>query len=402
MFFGLYRLGGFPLLTLVFSGSITLAFAFVYLCSPGRPYHAGFALLLGALATAPTWGVRPQMVSLLLMSLFVFLLLRYTRRPAMKLLVPLPLLIALWVNLHSGYALGLVVIAAFLAAAAFERIRSRASLRPVLPLVVTLGLAFAAVLLNPNGARMFAYPFETLTSPTMQRYIQEWFSPDFHQIEWLPFALLLAATLGAALVARAPVPLALALLVFLFGLAALRSARNVPLFVVAAVPVLSAQLAALVPLRASTASTRRLMGLVNISLALVIAAAALVRIQGVLANQAASERANYPASAVEWIQANRPPPNIYNTYAWGGYLIWKLHPEYPVFIDGRADVHGDLFIEQFLDTYRAAPGWQAELDQRDVRIVLVEPDAPLAAALADSADWRAVLSDSRSVLYVRE
>src|SRR5581483_5524315 len=72
--YALYRVGGFALLTLFFSGIITAAFALVYWRSEGRPYLAGFALILGALATAPTWGVRPQMLSLLLMSIFLVLL----------------------------------------------------------------------------------------------------------------------------------------------------------------------------------------------------------------------------------------------------------------------------------------------------------------------------------------
>jgi hypothetical protein len=68
--FGIYRVGGFALLTILFSGIITLAFVLTYARSEGRPYLAGFALLLGALATAPTWGVRPQMLSLHWMSVF--------------------------------------------------------------------------------------------------------------------------------------------------------------------------------------------------------------------------------------------------------------------------------------------------------------------------------------------
>ena len=75
--YGLYRLGGLPLLIFTFGTVITIAFGLVYLRSPGKPYIAGFALLLGALATAPTWGVRPQMFSLLLGSLFLYLLDRF-------------------------------------------------------------------------------------------------------------------------------------------------------------------------------------------------------------------------------------------------------------------------------------------------------------------------------------
>src|SRR5581483_8169077 len=114
--YALYRVGELALLTLVFAGIITLALGLVYWRSVGRPYLAWFALLLGALATAPTWGVRPQMISLLLMSVFLVLLDFYGAKDDWRFLVPLPILTALWVNLHSGYALGLVVIGGYLIA----------------------------------------------------------------------------------------------------------------------------------------------------------------------------------------------------------------------------------------------------------------------------------------------
>jgi len=417
--YALFRAGGFALLTILFSGIITLAFALTYARSKGKPYLAGFALLLGALATAPTWGARPQMLSLLLMSVFLFLLDRYTTTRATRLLFALPPLMLVWVNLHSGYALGLVVIGAYWISALLEGMaylwRQKTTDNPTRELGLpaftprmTRNLFIAgifsalAVLVNPNGARMFIYPFETLTSPAMQRYIQEWFSPDFHQTEWLPFALLLVSLIATTLIARARVPLAHTLLLFALGFLALRSARNIPLFVLVAIPVLSAQLAAWIPLRASNKTTPRPMRMVNAMILVVFALAALARVGSVLTNQQVVERAKFPAAAVAWIQQNRPAPNLYNSYGWGGYLIWKLYPDYLVYIDGRADVHGDAFIENFLDIYRGAQGWQNELAARNARLVLIEPDAPLANALANDSQWTRVFSDSQSVIYQKK
>lgn len=414
--FGVYRIGGFPLLTLLFGGVITLAFGLTYARSKGKPYLAGFALLLGALATAPTWGVRPQMLSLLLTSVFLLMLDRYAENRNVRLIWILPLLMLFWVNLHSGYALGLVVVGVFWFSAFVQGIGflwkqktpaetqreiSPPSLTPRMTrnLLIVLVLCGIAVLFNPNGARMFVYPFETLTSPAMQRYIQEWFSPDFHQTEWLPFALLIFATLGTALIARARVPLAHVILVFLFGLAGLRSARNIPLFALAAIPVLSAQLAAWIPFRANTNPAPRVMRIINAVIVAVVALAALFRVGSVLSNQPNVERDKYPAGAVEWIQQNRPAPNLYNSYGWGGYLIWRLYPDYLPYIDGRADVHGDVFIEKFLDVYRASPGWQEELAHKNVNLVLIEPGAPLAKALETNSAWVQVFRDSQSVVY---
>jgi hypothetical protein len=417
--FGAYRLGGFALLSLVFSGIITLAFGLTYARSDGKPYLAGFALLLGALATAPTWDVRPQMLSLLLMSVFLFVLDRYTEKQNTRLIWILPLLMLGWVNLHSGYALGLVVLAAYWFSAFVQGIafvwrqktevnRTDAVLPPAYTprmtrnLLLVLILCVVAALFNPNGARMFLYPLETLTSPAMQKYIQEWFSPDFHETEWLPFALLIFGVLATSLIARARVPLAHILLLFVFGLAGLRSTRNIPLFALAAIPVLSAQLAAWIPLRASIRPTPRPMQILNAAIVALLVVVALWRVGSVLLNQSDIERAKFPAAAVEWIQKNRPAPNLYNSYGWGGYLIWRLYPDYLPYIDGRADVHGDVFIENFLEVYRASPGWENELAQTNVQFILIEPDAPLAAALATNTQWARVFADSQSVLYQRK
>src|SRR5512137_2118101 len=65
LIYRLYQIGDYGLLVFIFSVIITTAFLLVYLRSPGKPYGAGFSVLLAALSSAPAWGVRPQMVSLL-------------------------------------------------------------------------------------------------------------------------------------------------------------------------------------------------------------------------------------------------------------------------------------------------------------------------------------------------
>ncbi|MDE3089833.1 MAG: hypothetical protein KGJ80_10685, partial [Chloroflexota bacterium] len=110
----LYRLGSFPLLIITFAALIALAFAFVYVRCDGKPYVAAFTVLLAALATAPLWDVRPQMITMLVASIFLFGLDTFHRKQDWRgiwLLVPL---MVLWVNLHSGYVLGLGIIAIYL------------------------------------------------------------------------------------------------------------------------------------------------------------------------------------------------------------------------------------------------------------------------------------------------
>jgi len=68
--YGVYRLAGWGGLIVGFSVIIAVSSLLVYLRSPGQPYVAGIFTIWGAAASAPIWGVRPQMFSLLLPASF--------------------------------------------------------------------------------------------------------------------------------------------------------------------------------------------------------------------------------------------------------------------------------------------------------------------------------------------
>jgi hypothetical protein len=236
----------------------------------------------------------------------------------------------------------------------------------------------------------------------MMQFIQEWFSPDFHQPEWMPLAVLILALVAAPLLMRRPVPLTRVLLAVFFGFAALRSMRHVPLFALTAIPLLAAQLDGLTAGRPTVRATPRFARWLNpLLLGLTLLAVGL-RFVSVLQEQPKSEAENYPQATADWILENRPAGNLYNTYGWGGYLIWRLYPEYPVYIDGRADVYGDEFIYDYLKIYYGQPGWEEKLEAASVRPVLVEADSGIAYALADSEAWQSAYQDESAVIFIKK
>src|ERR1700687_3892738 len=107
VFYELWKYGGAAAL-IVFSTIITTAgFMLLYLrCLPhGKNRHwAAAATSFGALVSAPSWGVRPQMFTFALASLLLWLLEAGEHRP--RLLLWIPPLFLLWLNLHAGFALG--------------------------------------------------------------------------------------------------------------------------------------------------------------------------------------------------------------------------------------------------------------------------------------------------------
>ncbi|HEX8162814.1 MAG TPA: hypothetical protein VF538_13160 [Pyrinomonadaceae bacterium] len=434
--FALYRLAGWGGLVAAFSLAMTAALWIVYRRAVRRGAHgyvACAATLLGALATMPIWGVRPQMFSFLFTSVFLLVLDDYARachagldragarqRRALWSLIPLTLV---WVNLHGGFALGLGLIVLTGAGVALDGLMSAgagageaAPSGRTWPRVRRLCFVFAAcagvVVLNPSGWRLYSYPFETLNSRAMQKYIVEWFSPDFHQPYAHALALLLFATFAALALSPKRARAGEVLLLCVAAYAALRAWRNIPFFALAAAPALAEHGWSLVETHAlarggakGRASGRLTTAQLALNVALFVClpvGLCAAKLASVARAQASVEAEKFPLAAVEFLRGRADAGPLFNHYGWGGYLVWKLYPERLVFIDGRADVYGDALLEAYLSAENGEKGWRATLDKYAVTTVMIKPGAPLAGLLDEDAGWGKVYDDGQAVIFLRK
>jgi hypothetical protein len=126
---------------------------------------------------------------------------------------------------------------------------------------------------------------------------------------------------------------------------------------------------------------------------------AVMSVQRAVARQPQVEGENFPVTAVEFIKSHEIPQPIYNEYHWGGYLIWKLYPQYRVFIDGRADVYGDALIEEYFTIHDGEPSWKTPIDKYKIQSVLVEPNTAIASLLRQDPSWQKVFEDQQAVIF---
>ena len=420
--YSVYRAVGYGGLIVLFALLITVAFVVTYnrfRQHVGHPYIAGSALLLGAFATLPTWGVRPQMFSLLLTSVFLAILENYARtsKPGpIWWLVPLTII---WVNMHAGFALGLALIVLTIVGLVLDDWVSRSESlvniwRRIRPLCAVWGACLLAVVINPNGIRIYSYPFETIKSHAMMKYISEWWSPDFHELMFQPLAFLILATFAALALSQRKVWLRDLLLLSATGWAALRSGRNVPFFALVAIPLLAEHSWDWLtgqrwgqwltrPEKRETGQSAALKIVLNILfLAIAPLGLAVTRVAHSVSNQQLVNSQQFPAAAVDFMASRKLRQPIYNEYGWGGYLIWRLYPDYRVYIDGRADVYGDAFLEEFLMVHDGEMRWEEPLNRYGVQTVLVKPDAAIASLLRQNNGWQKVFEDSQAVLFTRK
>jgi hypothetical protein len=127
--------------------------------------------------------------------------------------------------------------------------------------------------------------------------------------------------------------------------------------------------------------------------------AAAARVYVVLQQNRDVEARLYPVAALAYLQAQGlDTARIYNSYNWGGYLAWR---GIPVYIDGRADVYGDAFMNQYVRAFQVRDDWRQPLDQYGVEVVLIERDGSLATLLRESDEWEALYQDELAAVFVR-
>ncbi len=412
--YGVYRAAGFGGLAFLAAALITLAFVLVFLYSPGHLYIRVFATLLGALASAVTWEMRPHIFSFLFTALFLFILHLYKGRRG-NYLPLLPVLMLIWANCHSGYIAGLIVLAVFIAGEGIKSLLGSAEERlqreEIRQLAMVALATLAVVALNPNTFRLYLYPLQTARIGPLQDFISEWASPNFHRLQFHPFIWVALLSLLALGMAGRRADLTDLLYLSTFGYMSLLAARNIPLFALVATPTsVRYGSEAWLAWRDRRGSRRNQpcypSGLLVLNWLLLLLAVAGVLFWvtptlSVSANLRAQEKV-LPFQATAFLAQADLPKELFNSYNWGGFLIWQLYPRYRVFVDGRTDLYGEEVLEEYLKAYWASSQWREPLEKYNINSIVIEKDSTFATVLAESSDWQQVYADELAVVFVRE
>jgi hypothetical protein len=414
----IYSAVGLAGLSVVFAALVMVTFLLVYKRCDGRPYLAAFTILLGLLTAALPLGVRPQMVNIFFLALYIFILEGYRQgKVRRKWLYLLPLLTLLWANMHSGFMVGVAVLAIYTVGEGVGRLMRRIFEHPAvvffswadvgLIAMLTVG-GFLAAFVNPSTYKLVFFSAGTLGSSAIQSNILEWRSPDFHQVYFWFFGITMAlGVISWVFSPRRPTPTELLLFT---GTAAggLVSARHIPLFAVVAPLILSRHLLLILD---GTALYRLfedkeareappiVMQAINwLVLALVVGVTLLWTAVRLSDNHLAVEK-TFPVAAADYlVESGLAGTNIYNHYEWGGYLIWR---RIPVFIDGRTELYGDDFFLSYLQAFDARHNWREPLDEYGVETVIMPRNSALATVLTASEGWGEVYGDEQARIFQR-
>jgi len=400
---------GYGVLIFLFAALITLAFWFVFRRCTAHPYIVAVAILIGVLTMSTNIGVRPRVFTILFASIFLFLLEDFSRRGEGKMVWILVPLMALWVNLHGGFVIGLALIGLTMIGLVFDKWLDNDQIR-LWPRLGILGLVLAAcvlaILLNPYGSAMFAVPIKVLRSPVYQQVIVDWLSPDFHRPEVFPFLLLFLITVAAlTLSPKRPKPTeAIFFLATLY--ATLTSQRNMTIFALVAVPLfanysqhwLDSTSFAKFFGRSSLLGGRASIFALLFLLPLVLFA---VQLKSAVYGEVRQETLDVPLNAVSYIKEKQiAGPTFTDPNIWANYVLWAL-PSNPVFIDGR-DVYPEQLVSEYVSIVLGTSDWREAFDRYGVRVAIVAPKSYMARKMKSATDWHEVYHDEMAIVYSRE
>lgn len=382
-------------------------------------------LLLMPLLIAPFLSPRPQLFTYLFFSYYLYGLLNFKYFNKARCLYTFPLVMILWVNLHGGYVVGVALLFFFaiteLLSHFFVTESSRKSRTALfLPFGIAL-FSLAASSLNPDFIDHWKYPFQVMSMDASKDFISEWRSPSFHGLFGKMY-LLFAFTFFAANIYRKDKPdLTEFFIPLFFIIEGFVAGRHIPLAVLSTVPFIAVALndhlqIKLPDFAKKEAITHHLKRLhlssnkdlgdseyfLNWILLFVVCVGALVAFPFWDTKAQAKINKTLPVEATNFVVEKNIQGRIFNTYGHGGYLIYRLYPEQKVFIDGRADMYGDDFLEKYKEINDGLPDWEKEFDHFDIDYVVCRRKAPIRQLLLARGDFNLVYDDEYNSVLVKK
>jgi hypothetical protein len=433
LLYGLYQLGGIPLLVLVQAAVIALAYGLLLRLCLLRTGQVKLSVGLLLLTTLPlsfdNWIVRPQSYTFPLFVGFLTILTEYRLGRANRLWL-LPLLMALWVNLHGTFVLGGAMIALTLAA---EWLKRRAAARredlswatrpigtpedvlkrpeperlPSLRALLLWGAATAAaLLLNPRGPEVLGYVRNLLGSNAVTTLVTEWAPPTIRDINGVIFFLFLLLCIVVMTYARRRPDFTDLLLAGAFLWLALGAVRNIVWFGFVATVLVAVQAATLLPPPAarrpagSPALNAMLVGMLGLLLVLGLP---WIKPHLMPPSVGALLDEGTPEQAVAFMRAQPDRPrHLFHSEGYGSYLIWAA-PEQKVFIDTRIELYP---YEQWRDYIYL--GQAADMDRLlgkyDIDGLLLNKKSQEGLVKAARADgrWEVRYEDEQTIYLTRK
>jgi hypothetical protein len=340
--------------------------------------------------------LRPQLFGMACFALV--LLLTDRRREHRTALWLAALVVAVWANLHGSFFLGPLILGlAWIQDVHDGAPRARATLLVAL-------VSVAAACLTPFGPTVWLYAVGLSLDPSVTARISEWQPTSLRNPAGLVFFASLAGTV--VLIARRAAVVDWPTLAWLgaFSAVGIYAERGIAWWALAAVPPVASMLprpTAPQP-RPDSVVIRR----ANAALVALLVASGVVLLPWWRPVDPGTDApvlllTDAPSGITEALreQATRDD-RIFNHQAWGSWLTYAI-PQATIAIDSRIELYPPEVWNQYEGVMAGVDGWQAQVDQWGVTIVVLDADATATTERFISSGWTRIHEDGDGVILGR-
>lgn len=336
-------------------------------------------------------GFRSQFMTLLFLFLETYLLSRK------KLIYLLPLLFLIWANTHAGFFLGPIVLGIYTANVFHKWIFKKADFHELRSFLLLTLTGTIATLINPFGYKVYVEIYHHMQIP-MSTLIAEWVPPPPN------YVLLIVIITGLLIYKHISKTnyknLNIFFLVFLLlsTYLAISARRNLPIYFFSAAIFASYEFRKFKIPEKWTTFIHDLSFLCLFGLILYFGFTNIVSIDKYNKSQD-----QFLYNQLEFFKDKSG--NVYNTYEWGGFLVWKL-PNMKFFIDGRMPAwigeNKESPYTTWLKITQTQPGWEQILNKYETDYLLIANGTFLDLLLRENPakyNYKEVQRDAQGVIY---
>lgn len=312
----------------------------------------------------------------------------------------LPLLFAVWINLHGSWVFGLVVMGICIVSGLVEGqwnnvVAERWTPAQLKKLLLVSAASAVALLANPYGYKLVWYPFDLLFRQQVNLdNMTEWQSVDFHSGYGKLAMAMILAVLGAAWFSPKPWKLGDILLAVFAVWASLTHIRFLLFAAIILVPMLGPRLQLFPPY-----AGKKDKPWLNLAVTAAIVAIIVGSYPSATQLQDTLDR-YFPRDALHFMQQKQITGRLFHYFAFGGYIEW-YDPTLKAFVDQRTDI---FVYNGVLDDYFKIAKIDRSLELLDkykIDYVLFPVNKQLTYVLDHSAGWRTIYEDKVAKLYQR-
>ena len=367
----------------------------------GDVVAAAIATALAAVVMTPGFMVRPQLFTFAFLALTLGLLAASEYRPRGPAWL-VPCAAVLWTNTHGGVLAGIGLAGAAVAATTAVRVWRREADRSELACGALFALALAVALsVNPYAARL---PRFLLTEVTPRVPITEWAAVNWRDASFPAFKLMLIMVAMWIAAARRT-GVGETVVIVLTAIFACMHRRHIPLFAIAATPIVAALV---VDVWTRLAARTDLSPAPRLAPA-AIAAVAMLQVGFAIAGGVRSrgrvevDPGVYPVQAVRFLAQNGIAGNVALPFSWGEYGLWALPEGSKVAVDGRFTTsYPSALLEDAWHFMSGQGGWDVLLTQYPTDIVVADRLQATPYLLRNDPEWEYVYSDPVSFIFLRK